>query len=311
MSCLLRWSVPPSPFIHQTRPGCARCGRTMRVRPPARRWLIVAALFAVTYCISGGPLAAWLIARVGWPEAYAILGGGCGLVSTLGALSVRLPRVAERTVLHRPIVRGPSTGGGASAETLPGLTLREALVDPRQWSLNLAWLLLGGLALILSVHAVPFARDQGVNLAGASLTLTAYGMGSAAGRLAGGAAADWVGALATTRAAYLIQALALVVLLWAPSRELRLASLVAFGVGFAAGDTIIAKAIPDVFGMRAIGAIMGVLTLGWRCGAALGPAAAGFLYDATGSYTIPFRAAPVAVLVSWGLFALGTRRRRR
>jgi cyanate permease len=84
-----------------------------------------------------------------------------------------------------------------------------------------------------------------------------------------------------------------------------------FGVGFAAGDTIIAKVIPDVFGMRAIGAIMGVLTLGWRCGAALGPAAAGFLYDATGSYTIPFGAAPVAVLVSWGLFALGTRHRRR
>src|SRR5439155_194597 len=161
-------------------------------------------------------------------------------------------------------------------------TLREALADPRQWSLNFAWLLLGGLALMLSVHVVPFARDQGINLAGASLTLTAYGLGSAAGRLAGGAAADWLGALATTRAAYLIQALALVVLLWSPSRELLLASLVAFGVGFAAGDTIIAKVIPDVFGMRAIGAIMGVLTLGWRCGAALGPAAAGFLYDATG-----------------------------
>src|SRR5204862_1754140 len=91
--------------------------------------------------IAGGPLAAWLIARVGWRGAYALLGSGCGLVSTLGALSVRLPRVAERTVLHRPIVRGPSTGGGASAETLPGLTLRAALVDPRQWSLNLAWLL--------------------------------------------------------------------------------------------------------------------------------------------------------------------------
>ena len=61
--------------------------------------------------------------------------------------------------------------------------------------------------------------------------------------------------------------------------------------------------------MRALGAIMGVLTLGWRSGAALGPAAAGFLYDLTGSYTVPFGAAPVAVLVSWGLFALGTSRR--
>jgi hypothetical protein len=65
-----------------------------------------------------------------------------------------------------------------------------------------------------------------------------------------------------------------------------------------------------VFGLRAIGAIMGILTLGWRCGAALGPAVAGFVYDATGSYAIPFGAAPVAVVASWGLFTLATRRGR-
>jgi cyanate permease len=54
-----------------------------------------------------------------------------------------------------------------------------------------------------------------------------------------------------------------------------------------------------------------VLTLGWRSGAALGPAAAGFLHDLTGSYAIPFGAAPIAVLLSWGLFALGSSRGRR
>ena len=50
--------------------------------------------------------------------------------------------------------------------------------------------------------------------------------------------------------------------------------------------------------------------MGWRFGAALGPVTAGFLYDVTGAYTIPFGAAPVVVLVSWGLFALGSSRRR-
>jgi predicted MFS family arabinose efflux permease len=73
---------------------------------------------------------------------------------------------------------------------------------------------------------------------------------------------------------------------------------------------MIAKVIPDVFGLRAIGAIMGVLNLGWRAGAALGPAAAGFLFDLTGSYTIPFGAAPLAILASWLFFALGTSRPR-
>jgi MFS transporter, OFA family, oxalate/formate antiporter len=74
---------------------------------------------------------------------------------------------------------------------------------------------------------------------------------------------------------------------------------------------MIAKVIPDVFGVKAIGAIMGVLTLGWRFGAALGPAAAGFLYDATGSYAVPFGVAPLVVLVSWALFAAATSRRPR
>ena len=57
------------------------------------------------------------------------------------------------------------------------------------------------------------------------------------------------------------------------------------------------------------GAIMGVLGVGWRFGAALGPAAAGFLHDVTGSYAIPFGAAPLAVLVSWTLFTVATSRR--
>jgi MFS family permease len=74
---------------------------------------------------------------------------------------------------------------------------------------------------------------------------------------------------------------------------------------------MVAKIIPEVFGLRAIAAIMGILTLGWRLGAAIAPALAGFLYDITGSYHIPFGAAPLAVLLSWGLFAIGTTTRRR
>ena len=266
--------------------------------------------------ISGGPLAAWLIARAGWRAAYALLGGGCGLVTVLAALTVRLPRPMEAAALrlrsgrvdatdvaHRPGRPVPAHEGG--------VTLRDALTDPRQWSLNVAWLLLGGLAFMVTVHIVPFARDQGVSLAGASLALTAYGVGSVGGRVAAGVMSDRIGTTTTMRAAYMVQALALLALLWLPSREMLFGSLAAFGAGFAAADTMIAKVIPDVFGVRAIGAIMGVLTLGWRSGAALGPAAAGFLYDLSGSYAVPFGAAPGVVLVSWALFAVATSGRAR
>lgn len=261
--------------------------------------------------ILGGPLAAWLIAEVGWRVAYALLGGGSGMITMLAALSVRLPRPSEAAALR--MLSGRPSGPAAAAEVphRGGDTLRDALADPRQWCLNVAWLLLGGLAFMVTVHIVPFARDGGVSLAGASLVLTAYGVGSVVGRVAAGAISDRIGTSTTMRIAYVVQALALLALLWLPSRDALFASLAAFGAGSAAADTMIAKVVPDVFGGRAIGAIMGVLTLGWRSGAALGPAAAGFLYDLTGSYAVPFGAAPGVVLVSWALFAVATSGRAR
>ena len=250
--------------------------------------------------ITAGPLSAWLITKVGWRAAYALLGSTSGAVTMLAALTVRLPGVREAPEPRPPAPRVAVTAG---------LTLKEALGDARQWYLNVSWLLLGALSLMVSVHIVPFAHDQGISLAGASIALTAYGVGAVTGRVASGAVSDRIGTFTTIRLSYAVQMTALLALLALSSRPALLGSLVALGIGFAAADTMLAKAVPDVFGTRALGAILGVLNLGWRCGAALGPAVAGFLYDLTGSYTIPFGAAPFAVLVSWGLFALGSSRR--
>jgi MFS family permease len=253
--------------------------------------------------ITAGPLAAWLIDGFGWRWAYALLGSGCGAITLAAASTVRLPRPAETVALRRAPVAGAPAAG-------PGVTLRAALADPRQWCLNVCWFLLGGLALMLSVHVVPFARDLGLSLASASLALTAYGLGSVTGRVGAGLVSERLGAFTIIRAGFVVQILALAALLWVSSGEALMAALVAFGIGFAAADTMITRVIPDVFGLRAIGAIMGILTLGWRCGAAVGPAAAGFLYDATGAYAIAFGVAPGVVIVSWGLFHLATRRGR-
>ena len=249
--------------------------------------------------ISAGPLAAWLITQVGWRAAYALLGAGCGVLTLAAALTVRLPRPGE----------APSRRATPAGAPVPDVTLRQALADPRQWCLNASWFLTGSLALMISVHIVPFARDQGIGLAAASLALTAYGVGSATGRVGSGVISEHLGVTATIRIGYVLQTAALLGVWWAPSQNALLGAMVLFGAGFAAADTMFTKVIPDVFGMRALGAIMGVLALGWRTGAALGPAVAGFLYDATGSYAMPFGAAPVAVLVSWGFFSAATSRR--
>jgi MFS family permease len=271
-----------------------------------RRGLAIALVlvgFNLGYIVAG-PLAALLIAHLGWRAAYAILGGGCALVAVIAAWTVRLPRASELAMLQAPRTRRADEPAPRRA----GASLREALADPRQWCLNLAWLLLGSIILMVGVHAVPYVRDHGVSLAAASLALTAYGTGSIIGRLASGAIGDRFGTRVTIGVGYVVEALALMLLAGGSAPRVLLGALTLFGIGAATTDTMLVKAIPDLFGVRALGAIMGALTLGWRSGAATGPAVAGFLYDATGSYAIPFWAAPVAVLTSWVFFTLATRR---
>ena len=271
----------------------------------ARRGLamgIVLTGFNLGY-VAGSPAAAWLIEHVGWRMAYAILGGSCGVIGALAALAVRYPAPAAPAD-HAPLrgVRQASSGA----------RLGEALTDPRFWGLNASWLLMGLVLTMLSVHIVPYARDQGIDLERAALALTAYGLGAVGGRLVFGAASDRLGTEATMRLCFALQIVALTTLVMVPSARLLPLVMAAFGFGFAGADTVIVRVIPDVFGLRALGAIMGVLALGWRVGAALGPAAAGFIYDLARSYTVPFAAAPVLLLVSFTLvtFAAAGRRAR-
>jgi MFS family permease len=255
--------------------------------------------------MTGGPLTALLIQHVGWRAAFVVLGSGVCLIGGLASLLVRFPGEAERAASSlRPVAM--------RAAPLPsgGMEFRAAVRDRRLWFLTIGWLLQGFVLLMVSVHIVPYARDRGLTLESAAFVLTAYGIGAVIGRLTFGSAADRFGGSGTMWICFILQLIGLIPLLVAPTQAVLLALAAVFGIGFAGADTLYVKAAPDVFGVRALGRIMGVLTLGWRTGAALGPPAAGFVHDATGAYTVPFGAAPLATCVSFVLFMLAARRPR-
>jgi MFS family permease len=190
------------------------------------------------------------------------------------------------------------------------MTVSAAFADGRFWAFTAAWVLSGAISLMISVHIVSYARDHGTDLASASLALTAFGLGTTGGRLAFGPLSDRLGGRAIMRLCIGLQVVALAALPFGPPQEILLVLVALFGLGFTGADSVVVRAIPDVFGLRAVGAIMGVLSLGFRIGAAVGPVVAGFIHDVTGSYAVPFGAAPVVIAVSYGCFALGSRTRR-
>ena len=267
------------------------------------RWFVTRRGLALAVVLSGfnlgwlvgGPVAAFLIHGWGWRVAYVVLGLIVAGIGVPACLWVRYPDRA-----------GSDRGGHPGSAIRAGLM--SALADRRLWSLEVGWFFTGLVFMMVTAHCVPYARDRGVPLEQASLLLTAYGVGSAAGRLLSGFVADRFGTPITMYACVLLQAVTLGILISGPPPWALGVVLVAFGMGASGADNAVVKVVPEVFGLAALATVMSVLSLGWRSGAALGPAGAGFLYDLTGSYTIPFSAGLALLGVSAFLFRFVTRR---
>jgi len=56
--------------------------------------------------------------------------------------------------------------------------------------------------------------------------------------------------------------------------------------------------VGDIFGMRYLGQIMGVLLLFWAIGAGIGSEVGGLIYDRTGSYFLAFILCAVFMLIA-------------
>jgi MFS family permease len=247
--------------------------------------------------IVAGPLTAFLIRRWGWRGAFLALGVLVAGVALPASACVRLPAAG----------RVSASPGAARLGKASGASFGEALAGSSLWYLVASWALLGMVYMMMTVHAVPYARDRGLALERAALALTAYGIGAAVGRLGAGALADRVGAPLVMTVTVLAQVVALVAFASGPPLWALVPLLVLFGMGAAGADNAFVKIIPDVFGVGALARVTSVLTLGWRSGAAVGPTAAGYVYDTTGSYALPFAAGVAMLTGGFALFSLATR----
>jgi MFS family permease len=249
--------------------------------------------------LTGPLLSAYLIQGLGWRATYAVLGATVLAIAVPASLLARYPP-------------GGSVEARGDRPAAPGgLTVRESLGDVRLWLFTLAWLLHGVSAMMIAVHLVPYVKDRGVTLESASLALTIYGTGNIVGRILFGVAADRLGTRRTFRLCMTMQIAALTWIVTGPSLAALDLLIFWYGLSAAGSDTTIAKGAVETFGVRALGSVMGIMSFGWRVGAAAGPALAGFLYDATGAYTIPFGVGAGCLALGFAFFTLATSRRPR
>ncbi|WP_175750188.1 MFS transporter [Burkholderia pyrrocinia] len=282
-----------------------------------QRWFVRRRGFASGLAVAGigvgtlamPPLASVLIAHVGWRGAYF----------TLAAIAVVLGAGMSLLIENDPRGRGllpdgdaasdggrntGASGAGAAATTVhAGATVREAVTSRPFASLYAACLVCSFGVFVPFVHLVPYALDHGVAPSTAVLLLGAIGVGSTAGRFFLGGLADRFGRRASLLAMFAGMTVALVAWAGAGTVATLAAFALVFGVFYGGWVAVLPAVVMDYFGGRNVSAIIGILYTSVAFGTLIGPAAAGFIYDAGGGYLVPILASAVANAIAFAIVA--------
>jgi sugar phosphate permease len=241
------------------------------------------------------PLSGFLIEIYNWRIAYVGLAGLAlgGMLPLVWFFLTDTPGERGLTPLGQSSHTNDATKPEGESRLKPGdWTLKEALFTATFWLLGVAFCagLMVGLAMI--AHQVAILQDAGFTLESASaIAGVTLGM-SMGGRLVVG----W----ASEHARYLHPMLSLCLLMQAAGIGFLLylnvlgfwavaAFALFFGLGYGGLVVLWPLVIGHDFGLRAFGAIAGVLgTVAASLGGAVGPVVAGAIYDSTGSYQWAF-----------------------
>ncbi len=276
------------------------------------RWFDKKRGLALGIVVSGGglgqvimaPFATFLISSFDWRTAYIVIGIITWLIVI--PLSRLLKKDPHEIGAFPDGINSHSKEIKDEKESIQPISfsLSQVLKTRSFWLLMFIWLFWGSSSFLILTHIVPHATDIGFSAGEAAIILSLMGGISIAGSVLMGRLLESIGKKKVAIICSLLLVGAMVWLIWA--QNLWMLYLFAVAYGFAQGGlaTSVNVIIGDTFGLRNLGVIMGMLTIGWGVGSAIGPAVAGLIFDVTNSYSIAFLMGAATMLIATLLIAL-------
>ncbi|MBQ10351.1 MAG: hypothetical protein CMJ45_02240 [Planctomyces sp.] len=239
------------------------------------------------------PFAAYMLDVAGWRITWAMLGF---LVLGLGVpLSYMFLRDDPSKMGLQPDgdPNPPDTGPAQDSDRLRGPLEVERWTQAFRswpiWQLSSSYFVCGFTTSIISIHFVPFAIGEGISPVLAATIFSFMMALNMLGSLSAGFVSDRFGGSKNWLAlVYFCRGGGFVVLLFVPgAMGLWIFAAIA-GMSWVATNPLTTSLTADVYGLRALGTIGGISLFFHSMGAVISVPMAGFFYDATGSYTIPF-----------------------
>jgi MFS family permease len=267
-----------------------------------QRWFLRRRGFASGLAVSGigvgtlvvPPLAKLLIDACGWRGTYLILGIVAIVVGAGMAMLIEDdPSGRGLGVDGDPAAAPPAAAAGA------GGAIRSAVTSRRFIGLYAACFICSFGLFVPFVHLVPYALDHGVAASAAVLLVGAIGVGSTAGRFLLGGMADRLGRPLSFLLMFVGMGLSFVIWLVSVSLWPLAAFALVFGVFYGGFVALAPAVIIDYFGGRQASSLIGIVYTSVAFGTLIGPSVAGFVFDASHSYTLP-------ILLSIGFYVVAT-----
>ena len=284
-----------------------------RLQAPWQLYLVYGLMVGIGLCthdvVTLSTVARWFTRRRGLASAVVKVGTGCGKLLVPLAVAALVAGYGWRTacvafgatalvvlVAAAQVMRPDPESMGLRAD---GAARRGSPVPPEPYTGSatrspLFWILCCSQAIVfaclitITIHIVPHATDLGAPRATAAAVISAIGGISVLGRLAVGGAIDRIGGRRALIACYAALFASLVWLQFANEPWMLFVFAAVYGVAHGGFFTVMSPTVAEFFGTRVHGALFGTVLMFGSIGGAIGPLAAGAVFDATGSYRIAF-----------------------
>jgi MFS family permease len=252
------------------------------------------------------PLATMLISSLRWQMSWLVLAGvALILASLVGGLIMVRNRPEDMGQSPDGISAEPSTPAGMTDHPSPadegtgGWLTGQALRQPVTWLITII-----GMCNLLTLgtlvgHQVAHVQDLGFSPTTASLTLSTVSVFSIIGSLVFGPLALRFNLRYLASAAFVLQLIALIILLTTRQLPLIYIYAVLWGSGSGILLTVVPTMIGEYYGRTYFAKITGVISAVTIATEAAAPVIAGLIYDATSTYTTAF-----AILAAFSLVGL-------
>jgi len=230
--------------------------------------------------VCGAPIAAALIAHLGWRATYVVF----AIAST--AILLGCAWIVERPPVHVTVSR---------------VQLRDALRSPAFGFLYASSVTVSIVIFVPFVYLPSFAHDHGASEFASAALVGIIGGASVAGRMGLGSMADRAGVVRLYQASFLVLALSYGLWLAAASYPMMVVFAIVMGAGYGGYVALSPAVVAHLFGTQRMGTMLGALYTSGGIGAMVGPPMVGVIIDRTGSYRVAIAA---ALVVAMGSFAL-------